>query len=794
MYRHIEHLNLSSRGITDVDQGFVGALPSLKEVSLSGNKLVSLPNALPPTVLRVDLVSNEFVSVPNTFVQLPKLEHINLGFNCIDASGLSTFAMHSATLWNSIQSLDLAYNKLCDLVMTAKALDVLGQLAHLVLMGNPIVLNARYRIGLIAYLPQIVLLDDVRVHSGERQVAADIGDPIKAMSTRIGTVPVALSLSRVLHIPSPPSSTTIPAKIPSYREEADLEKCINTANAKVARLTQEFYDGIREAEAAAARAEDEGRRGTSGPSGGSGGSGGGLSGASGNDLFGGRSGGGTQGGGGGTFGGVGNTLGATGGATERGGKRAGLAKTRGGKRVGGGSTSTGTGSGGGSGSGSGSGNTGSGGYGPNAGCPAGGVGSHALGGGDGRGGDDDLGSVETSQRDALAEMLHNAMRPTTVCGFDATTVRTFSSKDGDITKYKLSFSYRLDLVWKGKEPGQEQYCKGSSSQPWSEACPLMQNYLLNIPVSVEGRDFLCSGATVVLVQLCRVQVLPVPASSVPVLSLKLPQLPVVEKDPGSAPWTGQSPTPSPNVGPKRRGGHEGRLDLLRQGSNVSGVSMGGGPTGTGGAGGNGPNGQSLSSGMGVMGPTGGANPLSSANRSRGGHGYGSGHSPSRSSRLASRDVGKPATVDTSESRVVSGSTSASSPNAGKKMADTRSLDHKWVTSRLPDIQDFEIPVASARVVMRKLVEGQTSLEMPLVLVPDPLDLSAFKRTGCLVNPRLDVARAVMGDDIKLIILKMVYERYNKYSHVPITLRTRIKLHPGARYERRSRKPDEGGGS
>eukprot|EP00899_Mesostigma_viride_P014378 jgi/Mesvir1/22941/Mv19451-RA.2 len=186
-------LDLSRNPISKLEG--LTALTSLEEFSASGNALTSMEGLSKCTKLLEITLSHNQISKISQLKGLSKLDVLRLDFNKISSlSGLSEDMTYLTELYlannqitslepittrcPNLETLDVAYNKLETSEATIAPLKPLESLSEVKLTGNPYVesAGAGYRRGVVAELPQLLMLDDYEVTFEDRappQEAAD---------------------------------------------------------------------------------------------------------------------------------------------------------------------------------------------------------------------------------------------------------------------------------------------------------------------------------------------------------------------------------------------------------------------------------------------------------------------------------------------------------------------------------------------------------------------------------------------------------------------------------------------
>jgi hypothetical protein len=103
-----------------------------------------------------------------------------LGYNLL--TSLNSTQLPAAS-WRNLISLDVSYNQVTDIGSMAVALEALPNLHALVACGNPIALLSTYRAYILANIPQLEYLDDVRVSRSEQVGAGGVALSVPVSET-----------------------------------------------------------------------------------------------------------------------------------------------------------------------------------------------------------------------------------------------------------------------------------------------------------------------------------------------------------------------------------------------------------------------------------------------------------------------------------------------------------------------------------------------------------------------------------------------------------------------------------
>ena len=174
--RDAVELDLSGNKLKELPFGRLPKLESLESLTLTGNRLSSLPDDLG----RCDRLRTIYAGANNIVDLSPALEapvllHLGLAHNKVEALPPPETCAGCETL----MSLDLAGNSFCSLTETLKSLAAMPALRMLRLVGNPVSMQRGYRESVLQKLPALRTLDDEQVSREER---AGLVSAVEALS------------------------------------------------------------------------------------------------------------------------------------------------------------------------------------------------------------------------------------------------------------------------------------------------------------------------------------------------------------------------------------------------------------------------------------------------------------------------------------------------------------------------------------------------------------------------------------------------------------------------------------
>uniref|UniRef100_A0A1Y1M5D7 LRRCT domain-containing protein n=1 Tax=Photinus pyralis TaxID=7054 RepID=A0A1Y1M5D7_PHOPY len=131
-HENLEHLNLGSNGITQIEEGVIAPLKNLKELNLSNNRLKGVKIAYGmPKLETLDLSHNEIDQIAEgSFGQFLKLKHLLLNHNYLTSISPTIFPDP-----NSIVTLNLHSNAF--MYITEETTKVLRKVREITTYGNP---------------------------------------------------------------------------------------------------------------------------------------------------------------------------------------------------------------------------------------------------------------------------------------------------------------------------------------------------------------------------------------------------------------------------------------------------------------------------------------------------------------------------------------------------------------------------------------------------------------------------------------------------------------------------------
>ncbi|KFP79846.1 Leucine-rich repeat-containing protein 43, partial [Acanthisitta chloris] len=206
--------------VGEVDEDLL-QFQQLEELVLSANQISRVTSAnLPRTLKVLELCYNAVGDLQDLCAQPPpELQHLGLGYNRL-CSPLQDKCL-TEDLWPNLVSLDLSFNNLTDLLGLVSQLSSLQKLRVLVLQGNPLALIPTYRGFTVDSLPKLSFLDDVPVHSEERQQFHGLaGQPELTRSE----ARVVVSVGQIKGIPGP--STFQQLKVDSEAPVITYSYCV----------------------------------------------------------------------------------------------------------------------------------------------------------------------------------------------------------------------------------------------------------------------------------------------------------------------------------------------------------------------------------------------------------------------------------------------------------------------------------------------------------------------------------------------------------------------------------------
>lgn len=168
--RDAVELDLSHNALTRLPESRLSKLDLLECLSLTGNRLASLPDDL----ARCDNLRTIYAGA-NAIVDLapaleaPVLLHLGLAHNRVVALPAPELCAVAVTLL----SLDLTGNSLTDLPQTLQSLAAMPRLRVLSLSGNPLAMQRGYRRAILRALPNLRTLDDTDVSREETERATE---------------------------------------------------------------------------------------------------------------------------------------------------------------------------------------------------------------------------------------------------------------------------------------------------------------------------------------------------------------------------------------------------------------------------------------------------------------------------------------------------------------------------------------------------------------------------------------------------------------------------------------------
>ncbi len=98
-----------------------------------------------------------------------------------------------ADIFPNLLSLDLCYNLLWDLATSLQAFQSLPKLRQLTLVGNPIYLLKFYRTITLRSLPNLMVLDDIKITVDERNIVSEVSTDSESLSGNL-ECPVTIEL------------------------------------------------------------------------------------------------------------------------------------------------------------------------------------------------------------------------------------------------------------------------------------------------------------------------------------------------------------------------------------------------------------------------------------------------------------------------------------------------------------------------------------------------------------------------------------------------------------------------
>lgn len=162
---YFKTLRLISKQITEVG-GELIKYKNLEELTLSVNKLTSVPVNLPPKIKILELSTNEIETLEPLERKVLPWQHLGLSYNYL--TGSSQHKYFTGEIFPMLLSLDLSYNNLTDLVELVEKLALLPKLKNLTMIGNPLCLIPGYRGFVIDSLRSLYIFDDNHITADEK--------------------------------------------------------------------------------------------------------------------------------------------------------------------------------------------------------------------------------------------------------------------------------------------------------------------------------------------------------------------------------------------------------------------------------------------------------------------------------------------------------------------------------------------------------------------------------------------------------------------------------------------------